>query len=119
MKKFLLALIACLGLSGCVVEGYDYPPGAYSNGTVEFCDDYGCRYVTGQYYYDSAGVLFYWDSHFGCWMGPHGYWHGGVFYHGFHPGYHGWYHGGWYHAPHYYNGGHYHYNGGHYGGHRR
>ena len=119
MKKFLLGLILCLGLTGCYVEGYDYAPGAYSTGSVEFCDDYGCRFVTAPYYYDSAGVLFYWDAHFGCWIGPHGYWRGGAFYHGFYPGYHGWYHGGWYHVPHYYGGGHYHYNGGHYGGHHR
>lgn len=103
MKKFLLALAACIGLSGCVEERVYYPEG-YSTGSVEFCDDYGCRWVNGPYYYDSAGALFYWDVHFGVWMGPHGYWHGGAYYHG-----------GYYHYSH---PGHYHYTPSH-GGYRR
>jgi hypothetical protein len=121
MKHLFLALAACLCLSGCMIEpAYADPVGPYSNGTVEFCDDYGCRYVTGQYYYDSAGVLFYWDTGFGCWIGPHGYWRGGVFFHGYYPGYHNFYHGGYYHGFHgggYHGGGHYGGHGGH-GGHR-
>lgn len=123
MKSLLLALVACIGLSGCVAEEVAYadPPGQYRNGTVEFCDDYGCRYVNGQYYYDSAGVLFYWDANFGCWIGPHGYWYGGAFHPGFHPGYHGFYHRGYYHGSGGYHGGSHGgggFHGGGHGGHR-
>lgn len=117
MKNLLLALVACIGLSGCVVEPAYADPVVYRTGTVEFCDDYGCRYVTGQYYYDGGAVI-YWDPVFGCWIGPHGYWRGGIFYRGFVGGYHTYYHGGWYHGwggSHYY----YHGGGGHWGGHRR
>lgn len=123
MKNFFLALVACIGLLGCVVEpAYADPVIAYRTGTVEFCDDYGCRYVTSPYYYDSVGALFYWDTGFGCWIGPHGYWRGGVFYRGFVPGYHGFYHGGYYHGFHggggWHEGGGFHGGGGH-GGHHR
>jgi len=103
MKKFLLALVACIGLSGCVAEDRVYyaPPGVYETGSVEFCDDYGCRWVNAPYYYDNGDVI-YWDAHFGIWVGPRGYWHGGAFYHGWHPGYHSRYHHGWYHRQYYY-----------------
>lgn len=110
MKKFLLALAAALTLSGCVV--YEEPYTAYrvTDGCATFCDDFGCREVCGSYYYTPEGYVVYWDAHFGCWIGPHGYWRGGVFYRGYHPGYHGWYHRGWYHGGgyhgHYYNHGH-------------
>ena len=93
--KWLLALVAAFSLSGCVLyaePGY-YP--AYTEGYVTVCDDYGCREVYGRYFY-SDGVPYYWDAHFGCWIGPRGYWRGGVFYHGYHPGYHYYYHRGYY-----------------------
>lgn len=99
MKKLLLGLCASIALStGCAVysDGPDYPV-ATTSGPVEFCDDYGCRWVNAPYYYDGAVV--YWDAHFGCWIGPHGYWHGGVWYHGFHPGYHVPYGDHLYHRP--------------------
>jgi len=125
MKSLFLALIACFALSGCVISpAYADPVGPYSNGTVEFCDDYGCRYVNAPYYYDSAGILFYWDVGFHSWIGPHGYWHGGSFYHGYYPGYHNFYHGGYYHGFHGsyggYHGGGFHggFHGGGHGGHR-
>ena len=105
MKKWLLALVAAFSLSGCVMYA-DYPA---SSECTTFCDDYGCREVCSSYYYDSAGVMYYWDPHFGVWIGPHGYYHGGVFYHGYYPGYHVYYHRGWY-GPH---GGYHYYRGGH------
>lgn len=106
MKKLFLALALCVGLTGCVVEGSVYDSTIY-HGSVEFCDDYGCRWVDAPYYYYGDEVV-YWDSHFGCWIGPSGYWLGGIYYRGAYPGYHGWYHYGRYHAyphvvaPHYY-----------------
>lgn len=96
MKKLFFTLALCLGLTGCVEERVYSPPGMYVTGTVEFCDDYGCRWVTAPYYYDGDDLI-YWDAHFGVWIGPYGYWHGGYWHRGWHPGYHGWYHQGWYH----------------------
>jgi hypothetical protein len=96
MKKLLLALMAAVSLSGCVMYADSdafYP--AYTEGCTTVCDDYGCREVCGRYFY-SGGVAYYWDAHFGCWIGPRGYYHGGVFYHGYHPGYHTYYHRGYY-----------------------
>jgi len=87
MKKILLALAACFSLSGCVDDPPPVRSPVYNVGTIEYCDYYGCRYVTSSYYYDSSGVLFYWDVNLGCWIGPRGYWRGGVFYSGFHPRY--------------------------------
>lgn len=103
MKKLLLALAFSLGLMGCVEERvYGPPPGMYVTGTVEFCDDVGCRWVTAPYYYEDNEII-YWDAHFGMWIGPHGYWHGGYWHEGFVYGYHDWYHNGWYHyRPSYY-----------------
>lgn len=95
MKKLFLALALCFGLTSCYAEVYD--PTVY-RGNVEFCDDYGCRWVYAPYYYYDGAVV-YWDAHFGCWIGPHGYWTGGVYYHGYYPGYHGVYHQGYYHGP--------------------
>jgi hypothetical protein len=123
MKKFVLALVACLGLSGCVEERV-YDPTVY-NGEVEFCDDFGCRMIDAPYYYVD-GEIIYWDAHFGYWVGPHGYWVGGVYRPGFWVGYRGWYHAGWYHSWHgggWHSGGYHYYHshpsgGGHYGHHR-
>jgi uncharacterized membrane protein YgcG len=98
MKKLILAIFMCLGLMGCVDEAYTVAP-EYANvrtGTFEYCDDYGCRWISAPYYY-SGGELFYMDAHFGCWIGPRGYWLSGVWHPGFYPGYHAWYHSGWYH----------------------
>src|SRR5271166_540061 len=118
MKHLLLVLVVCLGLTGCDIE----PVYAQNTQAVQFCDDQGyCRWIAAPYYYDNTGSLFYWDAHFGCWIGRGGYWRGGVFYNGFHPQYHNWYNGG----GHYYHGGggwhggaHFHGGGGgHFGGH--
>jgi hypothetical protein len=110
MRHILLALVVCLGLTGCDID----PVYAQNTGTVEFCDDYGCRYVASQTYYDTNGTLFYWDANFGCWISNRGYWLGGVYYPGFYPGYHNYYHSGWYHGWH--GGGHYYHGGGGHGG---
>jgi len=103
MKKLLLVLALCLGVSGCVAEGsyyYGPPGGVYEVGTVEFCDDWGCRMVAAPYYYVDGEVVYY-DAHFGYWIGPHGYWVSGVWHRDFWPGYHTWYHAGFYHHFHY------------------
>lgn len=123
MKKLVLALALCFGLTSCVEERV-YDPTIY-HGEVEFCDDLGCRMVDAPYYYVDDEVI-YWDAHFGYWIGPHGYWVGGVYRPGFWAGYHGWYHGGWYHRAWHgsWHGGGVHYyhshpgGGGHYGRHR-
>lgn len=119
--KWIFVLILALFVSGCVEEEYVYAdgPGSYQTGTVVFCDDFGCREVTAPYYYTPEGAVVYWDVHFGCWIGPHGYWRAGVFYPGFVVGYHGWYHHGYYHwhSPGHYYQYHYHHGGSYHGGH--
>jgi hypothetical protein len=111
MKHVLLALVASVCLSSCVV----YADPEYSSGCFTFCDDYGCREVCNTQYYYYGGEAYYWDAHFGCWIGPHGYWRSGAYYYGFHPGYHEFYHHGYYHGGGHYYGGHggYHGHGGH------
>jgi hypothetical protein len=107
MKKILLALVACVGLTfsatGCA-EGVYYgdPSVSPTIGVVEFCDDYGCRTVNAPYYYVGGDVV-YWDAHFGVWVGPHSYWREGRWYGGSVYGYHGYYHRGAYHG--FYGGG--------------
>lgn len=109
MKKLLLALALCLGLvpmTGCYAEEgvYVEAPSAYEVGTVEFCDDWGCRYITAPYYYYDGEVVYY-DAHFGCWIGPRGYWVGGIWHRGWVGGYHGWYGAHHYHYFHEHTGG--------------
>lgn len=129
MKSVLLALTICLGLAtaSCVEAAYTPlpPPGVYETGVVTFCDDFGCREVDAPYYYDEDGAVVYWDAHFGYWIGPSGYLVGGVWHHGWWPGYHTWYHAGLYHIGrsgfsehHGFSHGHEIHNGYH-GGHRR
>lgn len=103
MKKLLILVLCLVGLfsmAGCVAEEgyYGAPPGVFETtiGTVEFCDDWGCRMITAPYYYYEGDVV-YWDAHFGCWIGPRGYWLGGDWHHGWIEGYHGWYGGHFYH----------------------
>jgi hypothetical protein len=102
MKNFLLVLVACFGLAGCAEESfYAGPPAAVTSGSVEFCDDWGCRMVNAPYYY-ADGEVVYWDTYFSAWIGPRNYWYAGMW----HPGWIGGYHG-------YYGTGYYHYFGGH------
>ena len=97
MKKFLLALLCAFAVSSCMVYEEIPPPATgYISGCTTFCDDYVCREICARYYYASDGSIIYWDDHFSCWVGVHGYWRGGVYYRGFVPGYHVWYHRGHY-----------------------
>lgn len=129
MKKLFLALSLCLGLipmTGCYADDglYVNAPVAYTTGAVEFCDDWGCRMIDAPYYYEGDEVV-YWDAHFGCWIGPRGYWVGGLWHHGWIGGYHGYYSAPLYHHFHYSDRGWragsgwhgYHSGGGHFGGH--
>ncbi len=104
VKKLILALLVCLGLTGCVEDAV-YAQGPVYR-TVEVCDNYGCHFVQVRYY---NGYPFYYNAAYGIWVSPgYGYYHGGVFYRGGYRGYHGYYgHGG-------YRGG-----GGYHGGHGR
>lgn len=116
MKYYLLALVTCLVLMsmGCA-EGayYSAPPGVYSHGEVEFCDDFGCRMISSNYYYVDGAVV-YWDPHFGCWIGPHGWYGRGSWHSGWVSGYHNYYrsfhnnysHGGSFRGGGYHGGGH-------------
>jgi hypothetical protein len=120
--KNLLFLFVCAGLigtAGCVETVATADPPTYYTGTFEFCDDWGCRYITAPHYY-ANGIVIYWDAHFGYWVGPHGYLVGGRWHQGFVPGYHGWYGAGFYHCgPGCYHGNHpgsYGYHGGYHGG---
>jgi hypothetical protein len=96
MKKLILALLAAVSMAGCVVyaEPDTATPVTYSvgSGCTTYCDDYSCREVCGQYYRATDGSLVYWDSHFGIWVSPRGYWKAGRWYRGYHPGYHEHYH---------------------------
>jgi hypothetical protein len=121
MKNKLMMLLGVIAVSmiGCAD---DPPPPADSSvayGCVEVSDDYGNRDICDtQYYYTDTGVV-YWDSHFGVWIGPEGWYREGVFYHGFYPGYREFYGHGYYHSGHgrYYHSGHYNHGGGYHGGH--
>lgn len=125
MKNLMLILSACglmVATSACEAEvGYDSPPVSYTTGTVEYCDDFGCRDVSNvQYYYDNGEVVYY-DVHFGVWMGPRGYLVGGRWHPGFVGGYHSYYHPGYYHGYRgggFHGGGSYHgnFHGGYHGG---
>ena len=77
MKKLLLSLIICLGLTGCA-EGVVYADPIYSPGPVIAC-------VNG------FGVVYYRDARFGCGpvIIPYGYWYGGVHYYGYPGHYYG------------------------------
>ena len=88
LKKIILL---CLMLSGCVVYSRPREP-YYSYECVNFCDNLGCREICAPHYYTNEGYLVYWDNYFNCWIGPHGYWAKGVFYKGYVPGYHNYYH---------------------------
>jgi hypothetical protein len=88
MKKLILALAACLGLSGCVESvAYAQP---VQVGTVEVCNAYGCYLVPQTNYYYSGGVFYYYHPSYGYVRG-YGLYHGG-YYHGYRGGYG--YHGG-------------------------
>ena len=104
MKKLILALLVCFGLTGCVVEDTSYAQGPVVQ-TVEVCDNYGCHLVNVQYY---NGYPYYYNAAYGVWISPgYGYYYGGHFYRGGYPGYHGYYHGyrGCYHGGGGYHGG--------------
>jgi len=112
MKKLVLALVACLGLAGCADE-YVAPVAASPANCFVVTDEFGEREVCNtQYYYTNGGVI-YWDSHFGVWVSPWGYYHGGVWTHGYYPGWHSYYGPGFYHARGYFHGG---YRGGNFHG---
>lgn len=103
-KKLLFLLpLACL-LSGCAEDVYYQDPSATVNATksygcVNVWDDYGEREVCNTYCYYVGADPYYWDAHFNIWVGPSGYWHGGRYFRGYYPGWHGYYHSGLYH-PH-------------------
>ena len=116
MKKLLLILAAVVGLSGCVVydtEPVMAGPDHWRYGCVEYCDDEGyCRDVCDTYYYyGPGGAVYYYDAAFGFWIGPHGYWHRGMWVHGWPEGYREHYRG-FYHGYNGYRG----YHGGYHGG---
>lgn len=112
MKKLALMLVACLGLAGCAVE-YVEPvdpmdaviSDRMQHGCVVVTDELGEREVCNtQYYYYDGGVV-YWDAHFGVWVGPNGYWRNRAFFPGIYPGFHTYYHTGFYHPRGFYHGG--------------
>ena len=85
MKK-LFALLFAVALTGCA--SYDYHSvNQVGYGCHTFCDDYGCREVCSTHFYNEQHELVYWDTHLGCWVGPHGWWHGKQYHLGQHPGY--------------------------------
>jgi|ERR1700722_4193430 len=113
MKKLFLMLAAVIGLTGCAVEtdvAYREPVmvsrSQWQYGCVDYCDEDGqCREVCDTYYYyGPAGEVFYYDTVYGFWIGPHG-WYGP----------HGWVHGWPYGFREHYRG-FYHFHGGGYRG---
>lgn len=125
MKTLLTTLFMSLSLAGCMLDEPVYSTPAYSSSTstltgdVEFCDVYGCRWLSNATYYYLNGEVVYWDAGLGVWVGPRGYWRGGMYYSGAVSGYHAWY--GSHYTPHYYGGYHggFHVGGGFHGGHHR
>jgi hypothetical protein len=118
MKNWALGILAAVCLMGCDVSADPAPvySGAGYNCQM-FCDPYGaCRNICNtQYYMDGTGEAFYWDAHFGSWIGRRSYWINGHHYWGFHPGWHGYYAPGVYgHGEPGFRGGFH--GGGHYGG---
>lgn len=108
--KLLFGLVAAFCLSSCLIFTDSYYSGPYQYGTITVCDDFGCREAENvRYFVGSDGETYYYDVHFGIWLGSRGYWHGGAFHRGYYPGYHTYYHQGWY--------GGYHGGGGYRGGH--
>jgi hypothetical protein len=94
MKRLLLALSACLMLSGCVVYPYDAD---YPRGYTQYCDETGACYQV-QYYTGYNGVVYYYHPGYG-WIGPGHEWYGRYHeYHfhgrGYHSGFRGGFHGG-------------------------
>jgi hypothetical protein len=110
MKTMLMALSACVLMSGCVVEA-EYPTSGYT----QSCDENGenCEYV--RYYAGTDGVIYYWYG--GVWIGPgHPYYERYHYWHTYHGSYYrGEWHGGSYHGGGYHGGGMGH---GAHGGHR-
>lgn len=107
MKKLALILVACLGLAGCATE-YEVSEPTMSQpayGCVVVTDEYGEREVCNTNYYYVTGGVVYWDAHFGVWVGPGGYWRSGIWYRGYYPGFHTYYHAGLYHPHGYFHGG--------------
>jgi hypothetical protein len=102
-KLSAVALLAALTLSvGCVDE-YSYRETTPYYGCVVISDEMGEREVCDtEYYYTDDGVV-YWDSHFGIWVMPNGYWYGGRFWPGVYPGFHAYYHSGFYHPRGYFH----------------
>ena len=99
MKKLALLIAAVIGLTGCVAEYDASYPRQYRYGTVEYCDNEGnCRVVeNSNYYYGPSGEVYYYDTSYGYWIGPSGYYYGGRWVGGWPSGYRdryrGYYHG--------------------------
>lgn len=118
IKSAFLALP--LVLMGCA-ETTDQPVYTSSHtvspdiqtGCVVVSDDYGDREVCNTQYYYVNGSPIYWDTAFGIWVSPWGYYRGGVWYRGYHPGWRNYYGHGYYHPRGFFHGG---YHGGFHGG---
>lgn len=137
MKKLVLALVACLGMTGCLVApayGQEVVQPQVQYGCTIVEDIYGEREVCNTNYYVSNGSVVYWDPYFGIWVGNGFYNYHGGWYRGYYPGYsahygsyyhthgyfqgysHGYYHGNTGHGGSYGHGGSFHGGGGHSGG---
>lgn len=120
MNKLVLALVACLGMTGCLVApayGQEVVQPQIQNGCAIVEDTYGEREVCNTNYYVYNGSVVYWDPYFGIWAGNGFYNYNGGWYRGYYPGYYGRY-GSYYHGQGYYHGyshGYYHGNGGSHG----
>lgn len=114
MKKLLLVLMVMFGTAGCILVG---PMDVYGDDCIVFSDQYGDREVCGAQVRIINGETFYWDAQFGIWVSSNGYYQGGIFYYGYHPGWRLYWHRGYYHPHGWYRGGggHWHRGGGRYG----
>lgn len=123
----LFSILFSLFLAGCVSEPIytsTVPSAYYANGAKYGCtivtDEYGSREVCETYYYPVSNGVVYWDPYFRIWVGPGGYWHGGVWNHGYYPGFRTYYGHGFYHPNGFSHGGGYRggfHGGGFHGGH--
>jgi len=113
MKKLVLALVACLGMTGCLVApayGQEVAQPQVQYGCAVVSDQFGEREVCDTSYYVSDGSVVYWDPYFGIWAGNGFYNYNGGWYRGYYPGYAAHY-GSYYHTHGYFQG----YSHGYYG----
>lgn len=119
LKRLLLPLTLLLAATGCVATLEEEPAMADNGNCFVVSDAYGERQVCNTQTYYVGSDLYYWDSYYGIWVGPRGYYRENVFFGGVYPGWYGhygsFYRGHGYYAGRGWNGGYYNHGGGYHG----